>query len=144
MKFIIRAFIFVTVVILITLLFSCSPTYHIKRARAKDPSLFEMKKEVVIDTVWKTVETVDTLFKYTTDTVFITKDSVKIKYYYSYQDSLVYIEADCPDCPSVTRTETQTETVFIEPTFWDKLKWFLSGVVGTSIIAVFLRVFRVI
>lgn len=108
-------------------LMSCSASYHIKRAKMKDPSLFVKDTIIQIDTIWKVVKKVDTAFKYQYDTVFFVKDSVKIKYYYSYKDSLVYIEADCPDCPSTVKTETITETVFVEPTLWDKIKLGLQG-----------------
>lgn len=108
--------------ILIVILTSCSASWHIRTAMRKDPSLFHKDTIVRVDTVWKEVVKVDTLFKYKFDTVEYWKDSVFVKYHYSVQDSLVYLEVDCPDNEVITKTEIVTEIIKIKPTLTEKLE----------------------
>jgi len=102
----------------------CSAQYHLRKALKKDPSIVVNDTVVTVDTVWRQIQRVDTVFKYDySDTVvFINKDSVVVKYFHSHTDSLTYIEADCPDCPEITEKETVTKTIKVEPTIWQQIK----------------------
>lgn len=112
-----------TILILI-FLSSCSAQYHLRQAIKKDPSIIVTDTVVRMDTVYRSIERIDTIFKYNfRDTViFVNKDSVIVKYYASYRDSIVWIDVECPDCPEITKTETITERIKVEPTFWQMVK----------------------
>lgn len=104
------------------LLSGCSANWHMKKALKKDPSIVEIKTVKVVDTVFIEVEKIDTLFKYKFDTVTFWKDSIYVKYFYQTQDSLVYLEVDCPDNEVITNTVTETKTIVIKPTLWEKIQ----------------------
>ena len=117
-------------ILAIILLSGCSASKLIKMAKRKDPSLFITKIDTVRDTIFIEMVSVDTLFKYNFDTVTYYQDSVYVKYHYSVEDSLVYIEVDCPDQQIITETITEKETITIKPTFWEKLQWFAYALIG--------------
>lgn len=99
---------------------SCSASWHLRKAQIKDPSLFNTNTVRVVDTITVEVPKLQAVFKYKHDTVRITKDSVRIKYFYNTKDSTVFVEADCPDNKVVTNTVTNTKTIKVLPTFWQK------------------------
>jgi hypothetical protein len=70
------------------------------------------------DTVWVDVPKVVTEFVYNYDTVTISKDSVIIRFAYDTVTRKVFIEADCPDCPEITKTERIEIPIIKEDTFW--------------------------
>ena len=100
-------------IIVLLLVFGCSGQYHARKALKRGISIVRTDTVVRIDTVWRIVEKVDTVFKYKFDTVTYYQDSILVKYFYSVNDSLVYIEVDCPDCPEVHTSKTITETVLV-------------------------------
>jgi len=120
----------------------CSASWHIKTAMRKDPSLFKKDTVVRVDTIWREVVKIDTLFKYKFDTVEFWKDSIYVKYHYSYIDSLVYLEIDCPDSEVITKTNTITETITIKPTFWEKVQQAVYGVVILTLMYLAVRIFK--
>ena len=128
---------------LVLSLCSCSANWHIRKAKKKDPSLFDTVETV--DTVVLEVPKVDTLFKQVRDTLieYIQKDSigqeVKIKYLYNTVTDSVFIEVDCPDPEIITKTVTNT--VEIKPTIWQQIKWFIM-VLG--LIAIWLGIKKII
>lgn len=134
----------------IIILSSCSAQYHLRKALAKDPTIIKNDTIVRIDTVFKKIMNVDTVFKfnYSDTVIIINKDSVIVKYFHSHTDSLTYIQADCPDCPEVTNTKKITKTIKVEPTFIQKLKdvsWvflILGVVIGMIILIVSKRINR--
>ena len=99
--------------IFLWLMLGCSGQYHARKALKRGVSIVRTDTVVRIDTVWRIVEKVDTVFKYKFDTVTYYQDSILVKYFYSVNDSLVYIEVDCPDCPEVHTSKTITETVLV-------------------------------
>ncbi len=107
---------------ILLLLSSCSANWHLKKARQKG-AIFE-QETVIVDTVYKQITRMDTVFRYNfTDTVIIkNKDSVIVKYFHSKHDSLVYIEAECPDCPEITKTIEKTTEVQWQQSFWERVK----------------------
>lgn len=96
---------------IILIMCSCSAQWHLRKAITKDPSIIDTVKVVTVDTVWLEVKKIDTLFKYKFDTISFVKDSVRIKFHYQYLDSIVYLDVDCPDCPSINKTESKTTVV---------------------------------
>ena len=100
-------------IVALLLVLGCSGQYHARKALKRGISIVRTDTVVRIDTVWRIVEKVDTVFKYKFDTVTYYQDSILVKYFYSVNDSLVYIEVDCPDCPEVHTSKTITETVLV-------------------------------
>ena len=96
------------------LVFGCSGEFHARKALKKGVTIVRSDTVVRIDTVWRLVEKVDTVFKYKFDTVTYYQDSVKVVYFYNTLDSLVYIEVDCPDCPEITREIIIDNTVLVK------------------------------
>jgi hypothetical protein len=126
------ALLFVVVLILLS---SCSASWHVRKAQKKAPYLFVRDTVVKVDTIWLEVAKIDTLFKYRYDTVEFVKDSIRVKYFHNYIDSLVYIEVDCPDAEVITKTNTVTETITLKPTL---AQYFKIGIISlVLLIAVF-------
>ena len=96
------------------LVFGCSGDFHARKALKRGVNIVKTDTVVRIDTVWRVVQKVDTVFKYKFDTVTYYQDSVLVKYFYNVKDSLVYIEIDCPDCPEVTREIIIDNTVLVK------------------------------
>ncbi len=126
------------IVVILLLLSGCSASWHVRKAQKKDPSLFVRDTVTTFDTVWIEVSKVDTLFKYQFDTVEFWKDSVFVKYFYQPIDSTVYIEVDCPDQQTITKTNTVTEVITLKPTFWQKVQYYIGGAIIVIILVVLL------
>jgi hypothetical protein len=124
------------------LLSGCSAAKYMQMAIKKDPSIVVADTVEVVETVYIEVAKIDTLFKYRFDTVEFWKDSVRIKYFYQVQDSLVYLEVDCPDNEIITKTETITTVVTAGPTFWDKVQFVGVALLVLIVIVVFGYVVR--
>ena len=135
-------------ILLFALFSSCSATWHIKRAKAKQPELFTYKETLKIDTLIKEVATVDTVFKQKTDTLiqFVQKDSIHneviIRYKYNTLTDSVFIEVDCPDNEVITKEVIKTQTVEIKPSLWEKFLYFFMGVALLYVILVVIRLTR--
>lgn len=134
--------------LLLLVISSCSASWHIKKAKAKDPDLFTYNETVKIDTLIQEVTKVDTLFRKKVDTLiqFVQKDSLKreiqIKYKYNTITDSVFIEVDCPDVEVITKEVVKTNTVEIKPNIWDKLIYFIGGVVLLFVILLVIRFTR--
>ena len=98
---------------LFLLLVNCSGQYHARKALKKGIEIVKSDTVVRIDTVWRTVQKVDTVFKWEFDTVTYYQDSILVKYFYQTKDSTVYIEVDCPDCPEITKETTVNNIVLV-------------------------------
>lgn len=107
--------------IALTLFCSCSGSWHLTQALRKDPSLIQSDTLIQIDTVYRTVARVDTIFKLSIDTVIYIKDSVIVKHFYNVRDSTIYIEIDCPDCPEVFKEITLPQ-IMVYPSLWQMVK----------------------
>ena len=142
-------FIICLLLILIVMLSSCSPQWHLNRAIRKGPHLFE-DTLVRIDTVFRQIEVPQIVEKkvFVNDTIEIvrydsvTKDSIYARLVRLPGDT-VYLELDCPDCPEITKTETVTVVETLS--FWDKFRigvfWFVLGgliAIGYSILRRFI------
>lgn len=125
-----KSFLIALIILIVLLSLSgCSASWHVRKAQKKDPSLFVRDTVEIVDTVWIEVSKVDTLFTYKFDTVEFWKDSVFVKYFYQPIDSTVYIEVDCPDQQTITKTNTVTEIITVKPTLAQYLKVFIISLV---------------
>lgn len=116
--------------VIILLLSSCSASWHLRRAQAKDPSLFAADTITKYDTIVKVdtavIETsADTVFYYDQpDTVTIEKGNLQIKYV--YKDRKVYLSGKSKDL-IITKTITVNKETIIKKTITIKQreKWYL-------------------
>ncbi|RFC54859.1 hypothetical protein [Brumimicrobium aurantiacum] len=78
-------------------LFSCSPMKRLERFEKRHPYLFESIKVVdtftYFDTVYVPTIKHDTIFRITKDTMYLTKDRLKVKLL--YKDSIIYLDGEC-------------------------------------------------
>jgi len=131
-----------SIVLAIVLLSGCSASRLVRMAKKKDPSLFTVQIDTIRDTIFISVPKVDTVFKYNFDTVEMILDRVEIKYHYNDVTKEVFIEADCPDDSIIVETITKTETITLEPTFWDKIKWVLYTIGLGFVIVMLYKIFK--
>jgi len=112
-------------ILIIVLGTSCSPSNQLRRAerliRKAEAKGAQWSNVSVTDTVWR-VDTVritggrfDTLVKYSTDTITVTKDKVVTKIKIT-PGKTVYVETKCPDKVVIKRvpytvTKTTTKTI---------------------------------
>lgn len=131
----------VMLVIIGLLLSNCSARYHLDKARAKDPSLFRDTVIVKRDTIWRSIQKLDTAFVYNYhDTViFKNRDSVIVRYFHSHTDSTVYISAQCPDCPEVSTTTERIQLINYKATWKDHLLSFalIAGILAAIALIIF-------
>jgi hypothetical protein len=86
--------------IIVLLLSSCSAQWHLKKAISKDPAI--LSEGVVIERVIDTIEVitpelrVDTLHRFSTDTVTTYVDRVKIRTKVDTVNRTVYVDVICP------------------------------------------------
>ena len=115
-----------TLLVLVMLFSGCSASWHLRKARAKDPGLFDTTRTVQIDTLIKKVPVVDTAFIQLRDTLIeYQQGDVKIKYLWNTKTDSVFIEADCPDPEIISKTIKEVQTVEIKPTLWEQLRYSL-------------------
>jgi hypothetical protein len=124
-------------IILLAILFSCSPQKRLNRLLKKHPEL------VQTDTIWKTdtviVEAVkiDTTFKFKHDTITIVEDRLIVKTFFNYHDSTIYISAKCKSDTIIREIPVQVQTISAKPTpDWN---FYLLIILG---ILVFIALFR--
>lgn len=83
-----------TLLLLVSVLTSCSAHYHLRRAVKKDPSILQKDTITVVDTVVsKPVELKDTVVLRQTDTVTIEKERLRVKIFRSFDT--IKVDAIC-------------------------------------------------
>ena len=83
-----------TLLLLVSVLTSCSAHYHLRKAVKKDPSILQKDTITVVDTVVsKPVELKDTVVLRQTDTVTIEKERLRIKIFRSFDT--IKVDAIC-------------------------------------------------
>ena len=83
-----------TLLLLVSVLTSCSAHYHLRRAVKKDPSILQKDTITVVDTVVsKPVELKDTVVLRQTDTVTIEKERLRVRIVRSFDT--IRVDAIC-------------------------------------------------
>lgn len=134
--------------LLALILCSCSANYHLRRSDRHLKKAIDLGAVVKSDTVYKFIEipvpavSYDTVFQSEEkDTVYISKDRLKIKYVNLPGDS-VFIEGKC-EADTIIQKVPITITKEIRPNkgFWYYFPWLLF-VLALGAIAYFIRSFR--
>lgn len=118
---------------MLCLLFSCSASWHVRRAQKKDPSIFNTQTTSIttIDTLYIETPVVQFRDSVLYDTLVEFKQGETI-IRYKIVDKIIHVEADCPDEKVVVEhTETTTETTIVTEKKWiDRIKedfWAMAG-----------------
>lgn len=123
-----RLFICVLSVLILT---GCKASWHVKRAKKLDPTLFETSIEIERDTVKVEVPTVVEKIKRDTLVQVVNIDPItKYKTVIKYKITKDTIMIKCPDNEVITVVETKTETITLKPTFLEKAQWFAYALGG--------------
>ena len=127
---------------ILLLLSSCSAQWHLKKAIAKDPTI--LSEGVVIERVIDTVEVitpelrVDTLHRFSTDTVTTYVDRVKIRTKVDTIDRTVYVDVVCP--ADTIYVPYEYEKTVVQPRV-EKINW-LPLIIVLLILAILFAKFR--
>ena len=116
----------VGLVLLVATLSACSPSKRLARIIHRHPELKTWDTLTVQDTFISNEVKTDTvlLTSELLDTVYITKDKLKIKTI--LKDNKIYIEGKCESDTIVKEIKVPFETIkLIEPTFWQQNKWWI-------------------
>jgi hypothetical protein len=115
-------------VILISLLFSCSPQERLNRLLTRHPQLLEKDTIVVIDSVIVQNYTRDTttILEFHDTTTVINNERVILKYFYDTLREVIHHEVECLGDTVYIETLVPIEkAVFRELSWWDKYKEFI-------------------
>lgn len=105
--FFIRCAALVVLIVILSLLVSCSPETRVRRILDRNPSM------LVTDTVYRDVLTVspgvsvDTVFSRSTDTVKLYRDRLKVEYFRDTVNKTVYLSGEC--APDTVRIKTPVQ-----------------------------------
>lgn len=104
-------------IVIALLLTSCSSDWHLRQAIAKDPSILTEGREVVtiLDTVTVTTEAlrVDTLHRWSVDTVTTYVDRVRIRTKVDTIERTVFVDVTCP--PDTIRVPYERQIITVKP-----------------------------
>jgi hypothetical protein len=129
---------------IVILLTGCSANWHLKRAISKDPTI--LTQGVVIDRVTDTIEVitpelrVDTLHRFSTDTVTTYVDRVRIRTKVDTLNRTVYVDVVCPG--DTIYVPYEYEKTVIQPRVKHGLDWWwllVALIVGGFLIALLRR-----
>jgi hypothetical protein len=134
------------VVILGLTLFGCSSNWHLKQSKRHKLKAIQLGALIDRDTIWSEKEVItqqvikDTVFTSKQgDTVFISKEKLKIKYVKIPGDS-VFIEAACaPDTLKIIVPTTVTEVIHNDKVWAKWWIFLLVGFVVGIVLALWLR-----
>ena len=129
---------------IVILLTGCSANWHLKRAISKDPTI--LTQGVVIERVTDTIEVitpelrVDTLHRFSTDTVTTYVDRVRIRTKVDTINRTVYVDVVCPG--DTIYVPYEYEKTIIQPRVKHGLDWWwllVALIVGGFLIALLRR-----
>jgi len=105
------------ILLIVILLFSCSPQKRLNRLLKNHPELLTSKK----DTIYiEQVET-DTVFYYNQkDTVVIKEGKLTMKYFYNEKDSTIFLKGKC-DADTIIREIQIPKFIEYKTKWYDKL-----------------------
>ena len=115
-------------VVLLSLLFSCSPQQRLNRLLTKHPQLLERDTIVVIDSVIveNYVRDTTTIIEMHDTTTVINNERVVLKYFYDTLREVIHHEVKCLGDTVYVETLVPIEkAVFRELSWWDKYKEFI-------------------
>ena len=129
---------------IVILLTGCSANWHLKRAISKDPTI--LTQGVVIERVTDTIEVitpelrVDTLHRFSTDTVTTYVDRVRIRTKVDTINRTVYVDVVCPG--DTIYVPYEYEKTIIQPRVKHGFDWWwllVALIVGGFLIALLRR-----
>ena len=115
-------------VVLLSLLFSCSPQQRLNRLLTRHPQLLERDTIVVIDSVIveNYVRDTTTIIQTHDTTTVINNERVVLKYFYDTLREVIHHEVKCLGDTVYVETLVPIEkAVFRELSWWDKYKEFI-------------------
>ena len=115
-------------VVLLSLLFSCSPQQRLNRLLTRHPQLLERDTIVVIDSVIveNYVRDTTTIIQVHDTTTVINNERVVLKYFYDTLREVIHHEVKCLGDTVYVETLVPIEkAVFRELSWWDKYKEFI-------------------
>ena len=101
------------VIIILLLISSCSPQWHIDRAIQKNPSILEKDTVTVVDSVKVVTNNVthDSVFVVSKDTVTIVKDKLTVRHFINNDSVWIYGECASDTIWEPYRVEVPFETI---------------------------------
>ena len=115
-------------VVLLSLLFSCSPQQRLNKLLTRHPQLLERDTIVVIDSVIveNYVRDTTTIIQVHATTTVINNERVVLKYFYDTLREVIHHEVKCLGDTVYVETLVPIEkAVFRELSWWDKYKEFI-------------------
>ena len=115
-------------VVLLSLLFSCSPQERLNRLLTRHPQLLERDTIVVIDSVIveSYIRDTTTIIQMHDTTTVINNERVVLKYFYDTLREVIHHEVKCLGDTVYVETLVPIEkAVFRELSWWDKYKEFI-------------------
>ena len=135
-------------VVLLSLLFSCSPQQRLNRLLTRHPQLLERDTIVVIDSVIveNYVRDTTTIIQIHDTTTVINNERVVLKYFYDTLREVIHHEVKCLGDTVYVETLVPIEkAVFRELSWWDKYKEFIYiGLVLMMVLLVLKKIGKIV
>ena len=135
-------------VVLLSLLFSCSPQQRLNRLLTRHPQLLERDTIVVIDSVIveNYVRDTTTIIQVHDTTTVINNERVVLKYFYDTLREVIHHEVKCLGDTVYVETLVPIEkAVFRELSWWDKYKEFIYiGLVLMMVLLVLKKIGKIV
>ena len=135
-------------VVLLSLLFSCSPQERLNRLLTRHPQLLERDTIVVIDSVIveNYVRDTTTIIQTHDTTTVINNERVVLKYFYDTLREVIHHEVKCLGDTVYVETLVPIEkAVFRELSWWDKYKEFIYiGLVLMMVLLVLKKIGKIV
>ena len=135
-------------VVLLSLLFSCSPQQRLNRLLTRHPQLLERDTIVVIDSVIveNYIRDTTTIIQMHDTTTVINNERVVLKYFYDTLREVIHHEVKCLGDTVYVETLVPIEkAVFRELSWWDKYKEFIYiGLVLMMVLLVLKKIGKIV